>query len=1452
MKLRHLIFFAGCVLFSHAFAIAGDDNPHNLNYIQNKGQWNDKVLYQADFRGGRLFLEKDAFTFLFYPEEGFSKMHPHEGGKQETGPQIYNFHVVKMEFEGCQTATIEGSDKREVYHNYFLGNDSKKWAGNVPLYQNVNYKDLYPGISVKTFSDVNNVRYDFIVAPKADPSQIKLKFTGQNDMYVKNGNVFLKTKVGDIVQQAPFAYQLVFGEKKKIECSYVKNNNSIGIKLGAYDKNLEVIIDPTLVFSTFTGSTADNWGMSATYDAIGNGYTSGVCFGVGYPITAGAFQGTYGGGVINATYSYGGFDIVVSKFNTNGTALMYSTYLGGSDNEAPQSTIVDNNNNLIVMGRSYSTNYPVTAGAYDVSLNGVGSSDIVVTKFNATGTALLASTFIGGSLDDGVSISGVETYLGSLKYNYADDGRSDVIIDANNNVYVASCTISNNFPVTAGCIQPTNAGGQDAVVFKLNANLTSLLFSTYLGGNLNDAGYNLALDPNNDIYVTGGTESANFPVTPGVIHTTYGGNIDGFLTHMKTNGTAILQSTFIGTPAYDQSYFVQLDKFNNVYIYGQSSGAYPITGGVYSNANSGQFIHELNPSLNTTIFSTEFGASRGTPDIAPSAFLVDNCENIYISGWGGNLFGYNVPTSSTYNLPLTGNAFQSTTDGSDFYFFILSKNAASLLYATYMGGALSQEHVDGGTSRFDKAGVIYQAICEGCGGYSDLPTTAGAWSSTNNSFNCNNALIKFKFDLIITLASFSINPTIAIGCAPLSVNFFNTSTNASSYYWDFGDGTTTTVMNPAHTYTAVGSYTVTMIATDTTTCNLTDTAYAYVRVTPTPTVNVAPVAPICMGSSVQLNAVSSTALTFSWTPGAGLNNVNIANPMASPTVTTNYIVMVADSFCSAKDSVLVTVFPNPVPIIQGTNQICSGDSVNLSTTVPYTTYTWSPGQTTPAIWVYTAGIYTVNITDANGCKGKDTIKISVLPTPVASYSINSATGCVPYTTQFQNTGSGGSTFSWNFGDGTTSTASSPVHTYTNTGTYTVTFIVTNTTSCNIPDTTTGTVTVIASPTLSIATPPPYCVGDTVQLFSTAASAISYTWSPPIGLSSTNVPNPFASPAVTVIYTLTISDGTCPRSDTVSVHVFPPNFTYITTTGQICAGDSVILTAHGPGVTWTWATAQTTNTITVNAAGTYVVNTVDANGCLGSGTISIFVFQPVAINATGAVICEGQLSHPNVTSVPTGTYTYNWMPPTGLSNPHVWDPIANPVITTHYTVTVANGPCISTDTATVIVYPLPRIKVTPHYTELFFGESVTLIATSNYPVNWVPTDYLSCTNCYTTTATPEHNIVYHAVSVNELGCSAEDTASITIEPTFYVPNAFTPNGDVHNQIFKPLFGGYVKIDVYIFDRWGEQVIHWTDLDGGWDGTFHGKPVQEDVYVYKIITTDFRGKELNKSGTVTVVR
>jgi hypothetical protein len=344
----------------------------------------------------------------------------------------------------------------------------------------------------------------------------------------------------------------------RYQTKYVLIGKEIRFDVKNYNRNEVLIIDPTLIFSSFSGSVGDNWGFTATYGPDGSFYGGGINLKTGYPVTTGAFQTVWAGGNsgVNAT------DISISKLSPNGTSRIYATYLGGSGNEQPHSLVVDGAGNLIVAGRTNSADYPLKGAG---QIGSGGGYDIVVTKLNQAGSALIGSVKIGGQGDDGVNIA-VESNS-SLQQNYGDNGRSEVIVDGGGNIYVASCTrssgapASGGFPVTAGAFQQNNAGTQDAVVLKFNASV-SLLFASYLGGDKDDAGYVLSLAPNGDIYVGGGTASTNFPGTSGgVIHSTNQGSIDGFVSIISNNGIAIVRSTYVGTGGDDQVYGVQFDKF---------------------------------------------------------------------------------------------------------------------------------------------------------------------------------------------------------------------------------------------------------------------------------------------------------------------------------------------------------------------------------------------------------------------------------------------------------------------------------------------------------------------------------------------------------------------------------------------------------------------------------------------------------------------------------------------------------------------------------------------------------------------------------------------------------------------------------------------------------------------------------------------------------------------------
>jgi hypothetical protein len=502
-------------------AISLPQSSHVL-FAQNKGQWNNNVLYEGKFKGGKVFLEQQGLSYVFFPKDGLEEMH-HHGSK---APITY--HAIKMDFVNSHAnATIQQRDSNAFYENYFIGKDPLKWASRVKSFKQIIYKNLYQGIDVNYCSEKNNFRFDFIVHPGADVNQLVMNFTGQNHLKVIDGNLILQTEVGDITQKAPYAYQIINGKQAEVKCSYVLENNQVKFKITQYNKNLPLIIDPTLVFATYTGSLSDNFGMTATYDIQGNAYTAGMCFGPSYPLSAGAFQINYMGGT-----GYGG-DISISKFNPTGSSLLYSTYLGGSGNESAESIIVDNLGELVIFGRTHSVDFPITSGAFQTF--NAGNFDLVVTKLNATGTALNASTYLGGTQDEGVN-GGV--FLGGLHYNYSDDLRGSVIVDDSNNVYIASNTISSNFPVTSGCFQSSLSGIQDACIAKLNPSLSGLIFSTYFGGSSDDGAYNIALNTNNQLYVTGGTNSSDFYTTAGSFHPSAQGGVDGFLSLFSFNGNS--------------------------------------------------------------------------------------------------------------------------------------------------------------------------------------------------------------------------------------------------------------------------------------------------------------------------------------------------------------------------------------------------------------------------------------------------------------------------------------------------------------------------------------------------------------------------------------------------------------------------------------------------------------------------------------------------------------------------------------------------------------------------------------------------------------------------------------------------------------------------------------------------------------------------------------------------
>jgi gliding motility-associated-like protein len=1027
---------------------------------------------------GAFFVEQNGYTVVQHNGQDWERVHEATHNKVVDGKRLQDIditvrsHSYNVSFIGSNTKAQVVPDKPlYTYNNYILGNDPSKWVFNCNLYQAITVKDVYPNIDIRYYTDKGLMKYDIIVRPGGEVSKIAMKYDGADELKLKNRDLVIGTSVGLLKELSPFTYQYDEKGRREVATKYSLKNNIVRFDVKNYDPSTTLIIDPNLVFCSFSGSTADNWGFTATYGPDGSMYGGGIVMGTGWPVSPGAFQTSFGGGSGNGCFT-GNIDIGIIKLSPDGSTRLYATYLGGNQQDIPQSLIVDPQGNLIVAGRTTSTNYPTKNGGL---IGSGGKYDIVLTKFNSTGTQLIGSRVIGGSGDDGANISACgDGRDNSLQQNYGDEARSEVNLDAGGNIYLAACSQSYNdptnnlkaFPIVGG-FQSANAGGnnhQDAVVLKFNPDLSTMLFSTYLGGNGNDAAYVIEVNPiNNNIYVAGGTESSNFPGNTAVtIGSTNHGGIDGFVSIISNDGSTLLKSTYLGTSAIDQVYGIKFDLLGFPYVMGQTTGSWPVVNAAWSTPSGRQFIAKLRPDLSAFVYSTVFGKTTGgqpAPDISPVAFLVDRCENVYVSGWGGKVVsGLNYPSAGVGGLPVTPDAIKSTPDvnaksglAEDFYFFVLKKDATKQLYGSFFGqnGGDIRDHVDGGTSRFDKNGVIYEAMCASCGNTLPFPTTPNAFKRTKSpSANCNLALVKIDFDLSGVRSGVQswINgrPRDTAGCVPLTVELRDTVLNAVSYEWNFGDGSpkaTTIVPTINHTYNAVGVYKVMLIAIDSSTCNLRDTSYLNIKVSD--------LEAKMDFSSVKLNPCDSFKYRF--------DNLSVA-PAVRPFTSTSFTWDFGDG---------------------------------------------SPHQTTGTENIFhnysSAGTYNVKLilNDSAYCNYPDTvIKQLRIASLVKADFETPPNGCAPYDAVFNNVSLAGSQFTWDFGDGSaTSNAVSPTHLYANPGTYTVRLVAVDSGTCNIVDSTRKIITVFGNPTADfIATPQPPEVNTPVSFSNRSSSdAIRLKW-----------------------------------------------------------------------------------------------------------------------------------------------------------------------------------------------------------------------------------------------------------------------------------------------------------------------------------------------------------------------
>lgn len=816
------------------FGLFGLTLSGQLNYIPNKGQWGHGAAFHARLGYGGLFAEASGYTLnLLHPADHAAAMdHFHHHKSFDTVFQVRR-HAIRMRALGANAVLPQGLYPGNSRFHYYLGNEASKWATNLPAYSALKWENVYAGCHLLMESDGAMPKTTWILEPGSDPDQLRMQWEGADSLWTDEaGRFHIQTTAGDMLESRPLAYQVSGKDTQYVACHFVLNNGILQFRPGSYNPRRTLWIDPVLVFSTYSGSRGDNFGFTATYDDNGHFYSGGIVDNAEgeYPVTTGAYQTVYGGGV-GITPANLASDVAISKYSPDGKQLLYATYIGGNNDEYPHSLVVDRSGNLFVLGTTASQNFPAKDG-YDTTFNG-GNFDIFVFKMSPDGAARLGGTFYGGSARDGL-------VAGALRHNYADDFRGDIYTDDTGTVYIATCTQSNNVPITAGAFQSASGGGLDALVLSFDSSLQRLRWSTYLGRSGSDAAYSVKLDSKGKLWVAGGTTSNNLNMVGSGYQTGYGGGTaDGWIACMRPDSGQLIKTSYFGTSDYDQVYFLDTDVDDQIYAMGQTMGAMTRTPGTFGQNNMGQFICRLNNTLDTLQLLTTFGSVARTAQLCPSAFMVDYCYNIYVSGWGSNIPPNSQSTTS--GLIVTPNALQSTTDGADFYLYVLGRDAKTLQYATFFGGTQSDDHVDGGTSRFDKSGIIYQSVCASCPdappGLNDFPITPGVVFPTNVSYRCSNASFKIDFQITYAVrADFDFTPKG--GCAPKLVQFTNQSRNARRFRWDFGDGQGSTQRDPQHRYSKGGTYRIVLYSIDSASCNVTDSAVKFLRLTDGPEVRI--------------------------------------------------------------------------------------------------------------------------------------------------------------------------------------------------------------------------------------------------------------------------------------------------------------------------------------------------------------------------------------------------------------------------------------------------------------------------------------------------------------------------------------------------------------------------------------------------------------------------------------
>jgi len=801
--------------------------------------------------------------------------------------------TVRLELiDANSQAKVEGLDILPGKSNYFIGNDPQKWLTNIPNYAKVRYRDVYPGVDLVYYGNPNKagqLEYDFVVAPGADPGSIKLSIVGAGHLSLDaHGNLLIAVAGGQVRLNKPIVYQETAqqassakqteGAKHFLDGRYrLEANGQISFKLAVYDTSKPLVIDPVLSYSTYLGGTNYDAGTRVAVDSSGDAYITGITSSTDFPLTSGTVDHSIGTTQVCRDAPFPCPDAFVTKLSPDGKTILYSTFLGGNEAEEGTAIAVDSSGNVLLTGVTNSSDFPTTAGAFQTTRS--SQSDVFVSKLNATGSALIYSTFIGGSKDD--------TSLG-------------IAIDSTGNAYIGGFTRSSDFPTTKGSLQPALAslscsdtlafGNQlsacpDAFVTKLNSTGTALAYSTYLGGSKIDFATSIAVDSNGSAYVTGGTDSTDFPTTANTYQSTYTGGSCGpstathpcaqsFVAKLSPAGDALAYSTYFGGNGDTLASGIAVDSSNSAYVTGFSNSTnLPTTGQSFSVGTCGSTTNSFDcPEAFVAKFNSGGSALSYMTYVGGTSY--DFATDIRLDGAGN---AYLVGATDSLDFPVTSSAVQRDFGGGtcsvdingttyNFYcpnaFLTVLNTTGSALFSTYLGGA-------GGGIAFGVAvDAQGNAYLSGTTISADFPVV-----------NAEQAQLAGQSDAFVAKISGVSTPAAAVTLSPSTLDFGSVVVGKSS------SSQTATLSNSGSTAVSITSVTVTgthsgdFSQTNTCGSSLASSSSCTISVTFTPSAAGSRSATISITDSAS-NSPQTASLT-----GQGLQDFTLTASTTTQTVT---------------------------------------------------------------------------------------------------------------------------------------------------------------------------------------------------------------------------------------------------------------------------------------------------------------------------------------------------------------------------------------------------------------------------------------------------------------------------------------------------------------------------------------------------------------------------------------